>query len=59
MERQAVTTHKDRGDRERRELTLFYSAVHNATYPLKLLERVITVSLETKKIVHGLQRLVI
>ncbi|PXX08948.1 hypothetical protein C8R27_14118 [Nitrosomonas ureae] len=56
MERQAVTTHKESG--------IFNDAndwaietMNEASYPLKLFQRVITVSLETMKIVKNLPRM--
>lgn len=56
MERQAVTTHKESGivnDANHWAI----ETMHDATYPLKLFQRVITVSLETMKIVKNLPRL--
>ena len=58
MERQAVTTHKDSGIVNDANLWAT-ETVGDATYPLKLFQRVITVSLETMKIVRGLPRLAI
>jgi len=56
MERQAVTTHKDSGIVNDANLWAI-ETMHDATYPLKLFQRVITVSLETMKIVNNLPRL--
>ena len=56
MERQAVTTHKESGivnDANHWAI----ETMHDAAYPLKLFQRVITVSLETMKIVQNLPRL--
>jgi len=56
MERQAVTTHKESGivnDANHWAI----ETMHDAAYPLKLFQRVITVSLETMKIVKNLPRL--
>jgi predicted helicase len=53
MERQAVTTHKDSGivnDANNWAL----DATKNARYPLELFQRVITVRIETMKIVKAL-----
>lgn len=58
MERQAVTTHKDSGIVNDANLWAT-ETVGDASYPLKLFQRVITVSLETMKIVRGLPRLVL
>ena len=56
MERQAVTTHKDSGIVNDANLWAT-ETVGDASYPMKLFQRVITVSLETMKIVRGLPRL--
>jgi predicted helicase len=56
MERQAVTTHKDSGIVNDANLWAA-ETVGDAAYPLKLFQRVITVSLETMKIVRALPRL--
>ena len=56
MERQAVTTHKDSGIVNDANLWAI-ETMHEASYPLKLFQRVITVSLETMKIVKALPRL--
>lgn len=56
MERQAVTTHKDSGIVNDANLWAT-ETMHDAAYPLKLFQRVITVSLETMKIVRTLPRL--
>lgn len=56
MERQAVTTHKDSGIVNDANLWAI-ETMHDASYPLKLFQRVITVSLETMKIVKALPRL--
>lgn len=56
MERQAVTTHKDSGIVNDANLWAT-ETVGDAAYPLKLFQRVITVSLETMKIVRTLPRL--
>jgi predicted helicase len=56
MERQAVTTHKDSGiqnDANARAI----ETMGNVRYPLELFQRVITVSLETMKIVVALPKL--
>ncbi len=56
MERQAVTTHKESGIvNDANDWAC--DTMHDAAYPLKLFQRVITVSLETMKIVKGLPRL--
>lgn len=56
MERQAVTTHKDSGIvNDANDWAI--DTVGNARYPLELLQRVITVSVETMKIVNALPRL--
>ncbi len=53
MERQAVTTHKDSGIvNDANDWAI--QTMGNARYPLELFQRVITVSLETMKIVNGL-----
>ena len=56
MERQAVTTHKDSGIVNDANLWAT-ETVGDASYPLKLFQRVITVSLETMKLVRALPRL--
>jgi predicted helicase len=56
MERQAVTTHKDSGIVNDANLWAT-ETMSNARYPLELFQRVITVSLETMKIVRALPRL--
>ena len=56
MERQAVTTHKDSGIVNDANLWAT-ETVGDAAYPLKLFQRVITVSLETMKIVRALPKL--
>lgn len=56
MERQAVTTHKESGIVNDANLWAT-ETMHDAAYPLKLFQRVITVSLETVKIVKALPRL--
>ena len=53
MERQAVTTHKDSGIVNDANLWAT-ETMGNARYPLELFQRVITVSLETMKIVRAL-----
>ncbi|MBE7525726.1 DEAD/DEAH box helicase [candidate division WWE3 bacterium] len=56
MERQAVTKHKESGIvNDANDWAI--ETMHDAAYPLKLFQRVITVSLETIKIVKGLPRL--
>lgn len=56
MERQSVTTHKDSGiTNDANDWAT--ETMHNPRYPLELLQRVITVSLETMKIVNGLPKL--
>ena len=56
MERQAVTTHKD--SQIVNDANLWATeTVGDAAYPLKLFQRVITVSLETVRIVKSLPRL--
>lgn len=56
MERQAVTTHKDSGIvNDANDWAI--ETMGDAAYPLKLFQRVITVSLETMKIVRALPRL--
>ncbi len=56
MERQAVTTHKE--SQIVNDANLWATeTMGDAAYPLKLFQRVITVSLETVKIVRGLPRL--
>jgi|JI6StandDraft_1071083.scaffolds.fasta_scaffold04374_4 predicted helicase len=56
MERQAVTTHKDSGIVNDANLWAI-ETMGDAAHPLKLFQRVITVSLETMKIVRALPRL--
>lgn len=56
MERQAVTTHKDSGIVNDANLWAT-ETMGNARYPLELFQRVITVSLETMKIVRALPKL--
>jgi predicted helicase len=56
MERQAVTTDKDSGIVNDANLWAT-ETMNNAAYPLELLLRVITVSLETNKIVNNLPKL--
>lgn len=56
MERQAVTTHKDSGIVNDANLWAT-ETVGDAAYSLKLFQRVITVSLETMKIVRALPKL--
>jgi len=56
MERQAVTTHKDSGIVNDANLWA-KETMGDAAYPLKLFQRVITVSLETMKIVKSLPKL--
>lgn len=56
MERQAVTTHKDSGIiNDANDWAI--ETMGNARYPLELFMRVITVSLETMKIVRALPRM--
>lgn len=56
MERQAVTTHKDSGIvNDANDWAI--DTMHNPRYPLELFQRVITVSLETMKIVRSLPKL--
>lgn len=56
MERQSLTTHKDSGIVNDANLWAT-ETMGDAAYPLKLFQRVITVSLETMKIVRALPRL--
>lgn len=56
IERQGVTTHKESGIVNDANLWAT-ETMHDASYPLKLFQRVITVSLETMKIVKALPRL--
>jgi predicted helicase len=56
MERQAVTTHKDSGIKNDANAWAI-ETVGNARYPLELFQRVITVSLETMKIINALPKL--
>lgn len=56
MERQAVTTHKASGiSNDANDWAI--ETMGNPKYPLELLQRVITVSLETMKIVNNLPKL--
>lgn len=56
MERQAITTHKDSGIvNDANDWAI--ETMGNARYPLELFQRVITVSLETMKIVNSLPKL--
>jgi predicted helicase len=56
MERQAVTTHKDSGIvNDANDWAI--DTMHNPRYSLELFQRVITVSLETMKIVNALPKL--
>ena len=56
MERQAVTTHKDSGIvNDANDWAI--DTMNNPRYPLELFQRVITVSLETMKIVNSLPKL--
>jgi predicted helicase len=56
MERQAVTPHKDSGiTNDANDWAI--ETMHNPRYPLELFQRVITVSLETMKIVRTLPKL--
>ena len=56
VERQAVTTHKDSGIVNDANYWAI-ETMNNPRYPLELFQRVITVSLETMKIVKGLPKL--
>ena len=56
MERQSVTTDKDSGITNDANLWAT-ETIGNAKYPLELLQRVITVSLETMKLVNALPKL--
>jgi predicted helicase len=56
MERQTITTHKDSGIVNDAN-TWAKETMDDAAYPLKLFQRVITVSLETMKIVDSLPKL--
>ena len=56
MERQAVTTHKDSGIKNDAN-DWAIDTMQNPRYPLELFQRVITVSLETMKIVNSLPKL--
>jgi predicted helicase len=56
MERQSVTTHKDSGIVNDANLWAT-ETIGYAAYPLKLFQRVITVSLETMKIIRSLPKL--
>ena len=56
MERQAVSTDKDSGITNDANLWAT-ETMHNPRYPLELLLRVVTVSLETKRIVEALPAL--
>ena len=56
MERQGVSTHKDSGIvNDANDWAI--ETMNNPAYPLELFQRVITVSLETMKIVRGLPKL--
>jgi predicted helicase len=56
MERQSVSTHKDSGiDNDANDWAI--ETMGNPKYPLELFQRVITVSLETMKIVNSLPKL--
>jgi predicted helicase len=56
MERQGVSTHKDSGIvNDANDWAI--ETMNNARYPLELFQRVITVSLETMKIVNALPKL--
>lgn len=56
MERQAVTTHKASGiTNDANDWAI--ETMNNPMYPLELIQRVITVSLETMKIVNALPKL--
>ena len=56
MERQGVSTHKDSGIvNDANDWAI--ETMENPRYPLELLQRVITVSLETMKIVNSLPKL--
>lgn len=56
MERQGISTHKESGIVNNANLFAI-ETMNNARYPLDLLLRVITVSIETIKIVRALPRL--
>lgn len=56
MERQSVTTHKESGIVNDANLWAI-ETMNDAAYPLKLFQRMITVSLETMKIVRSLPKL--
>lgn len=56
MERQAVTTHRESGIVNDANLWAI-ETMGDASYPLKLFQRVITVSLETIRIMRALPRL--
>jgi len=56
MERQAVTTHKDSGIVNDANLWAI-ETMDNPKYPLELFQRVVTVSLETQKIINALPKL--
>ena len=56
MERQSVTTDKDRGFTNDANLWAT-ETMGNAKYPLELFLRVVTVSLETMKVVNALPKL--
>jgi len=56
MERQSITTDKDSGITNDASLWAT-KTMGNAKYPLELFLRVVTVSLETMKIVNGLPKL--
>jgi predicted helicase len=53
MERQGVSVHKDSGIKNDAN-NWAIDTMHNAKYPLELLQRVITVSLKTNEIVNNL-----
>jgi predicted helicase len=56
MDRQSVTTNKDSGImNDANDLAI--ETMHDPAYPIKLFQRVITVSLETMKIVNSLPKL--
>ena len=56
MERQAVTTHKDSGiENDANDWAI--ETMENPRYPLELFQKVVTVSLETMKIVKALPKL--
>lgn len=56
MERQGVSTHKDSGIvNDANDWAI--ETMNNPRYPLELLQRIITVSLETVKIINNLPKL--